>query len=92
MFAINSINNTDHINISNEYLDINSLFSHAIYQIVISNKFHIHAPNHVYIKNLVKFILKTQAGRLINCLTTVMNLAKKVVILQWFWKYFSVDW
>ena len=31
-------------------------------------------------------VLNVQAGKLINCLITVMNLAKNVVILQCFWK------
>lgn len=86
MIIINAIHQN---NISLLCLYINSLFSHAMYQIVISHRFHIHAHNHVYMKNLLKFILNAHAGKLINCLTTVINLARNIVTIQCFKKYDS---
>ncbi len=86
MLPVSTMNNIVQIKISIEYCLINSWFSQAKYQTDISNRFHNNAQSHVYKKNLAKFILKTHAGRLINCLTTDTNLAKNVVILQWFLK------
>ena len=77
------------INISLEYSSISSLFFHAMYHIVISTKFHIHAQTQVYIMNFKKFILNTPAGILISCLIAGINLAKNVIIPQCFLKYDS---
>lgn len=73
-------------NASCEYLLINSLFSHAIYQIANKIIFQIHAQTQVKITNLVKLYLKTQAGIEINCLTAGINLALKVVTQPCFLK------
>jgi len=52
----------------------------------ISIQFHIPAPSQVKNKNNGKFILKTQAGKLISCLIAGINLAKKIVIIPCFLK------
>lgn len=69
-----------------EYSAMSSLFSHAIYQIVSKIIFQIQAQTPVKIINFKKFILNTQAGILISCLTAGINLPLKVVILPCFWK------
>jgi len=41
------------------------------------------APSQVKNKNIGNFILKTQAGKLISCLTAGINLAKNIVIIPY---------
>jgi len=63
-----------------EYCAMSSLFSPAIYQILIRIAFQTRAPEAVNIIKRIKLILNIPAGILISCLTAGTNLPRKVVI------------